>query len=61
MKMWAAPNRCGCDADVTMESAVVPVPLVWTKVPRRAKFIFHYRKRDEAHFWHWSDQKVVKI
>lgn len=28
---------------------------------RRAKQIHHYRERDEARFWHWSDREVVRI
>jgi hypothetical protein len=59
MKLYPSKADC-CDADITRETAVMYVhPLIFPN--RRAKQIHHYRERDEAHFWHWSDQDVVRI
>lgn len=67
MKLYPTRNKCGCDADKTAETAVQTVrrgdwdgtTVNWYTT--RAKQVFHYRERDQAHFWHWSDQEVVKI
>jgi hypothetical protein len=65
MKLYPSKNECGCDADVTAETAVQPRVVFDDSGKRagviRAKQVFHYRERDEARFWHWSDQEVVKI
>ena len=37
----------------------VAAKFVWTI--RRVKKVYHYRERDQAHFWHWSDRDVIKI
>ena len=63
MKLYPI-KKCkkGCEADVVAETAVLQQrgrrgrPTVI-----RAKQIHHYRERDGARFWHWSDQKVVRI
>lgn len=73
MKLFPVTKpKCDCEADITVETTMlaerrgewngllgVAAKVVWTI--RRAKRVFHYRKRDQAHFWHWSDQQVVKI
>lgn len=62
MRLYPVANpRCGCEADVTVESAVQRVVRGKPRTLRTAKQIFHYRERDQAHFWHWSDQDVVQI
>ncbi len=62
MKLYPIANpRCRCEADVTVESAVLRVPRGMPRQLKAAKQIHHYRKRDQAHFWHWSDQDVVQI
>ena len=59
MKRWDAPEGvCDCEADVTKISAVAVVHRRSGTV--RSQKIEHYRKRDEAHFWHWEDTKVAK-
>ena len=58
---------CDCEADVTRVSAVLAFnrgkahPPYKFPLVKRAQKVEHYRSRDEAHFWHWSDQEVVKI
>ncbi len=73
MKLYPVANpRCVCEADITAETTMlterrgewngllgVAAEVVWTI--RRAKKVHHYRDRDQAHFWHWSDRQVVKI
>ena len=60
MKWWPAPEGvCQCEADVTLISAVVHVHRRSGTV--RSQKVNHYRKRDQAHFWHWADTRVVKI
>jgi hypothetical protein len=46
--------KCRCDADVTSRGPKVKAFRSgrW-KVSR---VISHYRKADEAYFWHWEDQ-----
>ena len=65
MKLYPSRHDCVCEADVTKESAIqrrhVYDPEGNYAGIIRAKQIFHYRVRDEARFWHWSDQEVVKI
>lgn len=62
MKQWRISKwDCGCEADITEETAMVVVRRGRMRIPKRAKVVLHYRKRDEAHFWHWSDQRVIKI
>ena len=64
-----SPKRmpCECVADVTEVSAVLGVrrgvahPPFRFPLVVRAQRVRHYRVRDEAFFWHWSDQEVVKI
>lgn len=59
---------CNCEADITQLSTVQEAirgtwnhkwgkksKVVWRKV--RSQRVRHYRKRDEAHYWHWKDQK----
>ncbi len=69
MAKWFEVKKpvCDCDADVTRISAVRRVvrgdvidgKVVWTE--KASQVVRHYRERDEAHFLHWKDQKVVKI
>jgi len=60
MKLYPVSKpRCDCDADTTAETTVQRS--FRNKEIKRAKQVFHYRERDQAHFWHWSDQEVVKI
>lgn len=62
MKWWpSSPITCGCDADVTKTTAVIAAKRGRPKVLKRARMVWHYRERDEARFWHWSDLDVVKI
>lgn len=60
MKLYPI-KRCkkGCEADVVAETAMIEA--VRSGQRKRAKQVHHYRQRDEARFWHWSDQKVVRI
>ncbi len=72
MKLYPSSAQCDCEADTTNETTVLQqrrgawngllgtaAKVVWTL--HRAKKIYHYRERDQAHFWHWSDQTVIKI
>jgi hypothetical protein len=59
MKLYPSKADCGCDADLTMETAV-QAKRVYDEEGTfygvtRDKQIFHYRERDEARFWHWSN------
>lgn len=57
MRLFPSKATC-CDADVTKETAVLESQRGRRRV--RAKQIHHYRRRDEARFWHWSDREVVQ-
>lgn len=60
MKLYPL-KKCkkGCEADVVAETTVIRMPR--SGQIKSAKQVHHYRERDEAHFWHWSDQKVVQV
>lgn len=46
--------RCRCEAD---ETQVGPkMSAVRNGISRVSRVITHYRKRDQARFWHWEDQ-----
>lgn len=53
--------KCGCDADRTETSFVFEAIRGRPAKRRRGRMIRHWRERDDAHFWHWSDTKVVRI
>ncbi len=56
------PSKCDqCEADVVVETTMITAPRGNPPVLIRAKRVHHYRERDEAHFWHWSDDTVVRI
>lgn len=63
MAIWFKPKRpvCDCEADETVVSTprirVVKKPPTYRPVRKESRIVRHYRKRDEAHFWHWEDQK----
>jgi hypothetical protein len=61
-------NLCDCEADITQQSTVKEAirgtwngkwgkdhKVVWKRI--RNPRVRHYRERDQAHFWHWKDQK----
>lgn len=61
VRWWSAPEGvCDCEADVILMSAVVEFHRPHEGQVRSQK-VQHYRRRDQAHFWHWRDTKVVKI
>lgn len=53
--------KCDCDADRSEITHVLEGFRGKPRRIRRAQMIRHYRDRDDAYFWHWSDTKVVKI
>jgi hypothetical protein len=65
MKLYRVRASCGCDADTTKETAMQEKIVIDDQGQRhgtmRDKQIFHYRKRDEAHFWHWATTEVIRI
>jgi hypothetical protein len=63
MKLYPVKRpQCGCEADKTAVTTVIHnVPRGQPPRLKSAQKVFHYRKRDEAHFWHWSDTEVVRI
>ncbi len=62
---WYPKNPKCCEADVTVVSTVMTRvtrrPPTFIPRPVNATIVRHYRERDQAHFWHWSDQEVVRI
>ena len=62
MKLYPNNNpQCDCEADTTFESTMRDGARGRPLRVHRAKKVYHYRERDQAHFWHWSDQTVIKI
>ncbi len=51
--------KCQCKADVTEISTVRTRRRGKPPKMKKAQMIRHYREKDEAHFWHWSDTEVA--
>lgn len=48
--------RCRCEADEEHKGPKVTVLRGKPAVKKTSRVVSHFRRRDNAHFWHWEDQ-----
>jgi len=54
-------DLCDCEADITQFSTVREMIRGKPPVKKRSRQIRHWRKQDNAHFWHWEDQRESMV
>lgn len=54
---WHDRNwSCRCEADITQTTSMIQARRGNPLKVKRAMRVRHFREKDQAHFWHWSDQ-----